>query len=144
MIEEAYCPQCDAALGSPRGEVGIYCWKCGLTFGQTASTKPIIREKSIGGRYSTPRVTTAVMAPALIYLAVIILYPRMRMPSLGRIFMAPAAGLMLFGIGCVWYMVGWAAQADRGALWIVKAAMCSVVIILDTILLIIAVLVIGR
>jgi hypothetical protein len=144
MIEEAYCPACDAALGSTQGEVGIFCWKCGLTFGQTASTKPIIREKSRSRRYSAPWVTTAVVGPGLMYWAVIYSYPRMRIPSLGRLWMAPAGGLTLFGFGCVLYMVGWAAQSDRGGLWVVKAAMCSTVIVIDTVLLLMALIVMSR
>ena len=145
MIEEAYCPRCDAALGSPHGEVGIFCWKCGLSFGQTASTKPIVREKSAGRRYSAGRVTIAVLAPGLMYWAVIHWYWRLaiQIPSLGRLWIAPAGGLTLFGLGCVLYMVGWAAQADRSGLWIVKAAMCSMVIIIDTILLLSALITIG-
>lgn len=144
-MDEAYCPGCDAALGSPEGEVGIFCWKCGLSFGQTASTKPIIREKSRGGRYSPVRVAAAVLAPGLVYWIVIYSYPRLPMwvPSLGRLWIAPAGGLTVFGFCCVWYMVGWVVQADRNAVWLVKGALCATFIVIDTILLLSAVITIG-
>ena len=66
-MDDFRCPQCESQIGSSKGEIGIYCWKCGLQFGEQASTKPIRRDKYTGADRPGLGVICATLGPGLIY-----------------------------------------------------------------------------
>lgn len=138
-MEQLHCPQCDAPVGSSEDEVGISCWKCGLEFGDEEGTEPIVRDKTWTARTWLPAVLWlgAVLAPGVLYWVLIRGFAavRSRVPSIGVLWIFPAAGLALFGFGCTFYALDRLHKADRNFAWLIKAALSLLIFLANFILL---------
>ena len=141
MLEEFYCPACEAALGEP----GPFCWKCGLPFGPNASNKPRRRIKETERPFSVLRAAGIMLAPTLLYwLAANFYHPVAR--SFPLLYSFPGfqmLGLIGFGFTCTWICVAKLAQAERGAAWLLGAMCFAAVMFWNLLALFRAILIIG-
>ena len=137
-MDDFRCPQCESQIGSSKGEIGIYCWKCGVQFGHTASTKPIRRDKSTAGNRPGLAVFCATVGPGVIYWIVIRYHHLLPVSirALGGLWLIPAAGLALFGLASTAYAVDRLAMVERSYSWPFKLAIYILLLNVNAFLLI--------
>lgn len=145
-MDQFYCPQCEADVGSSKGDIGIYCWKCGQPFGDTASTKPIRRDTFAGTRLHGLRVFAATVGPGVVYWTVIRNFHRLPISFrvIGSLWLIPAGSLAIFGLVCSAYAIDRVGSQERSYAWPFKAAFCLLVLGVNGLLLLGAIITIAQ
>jgi hypothetical protein len=112
----------------------IQCPKCGIFFGRTASTKPIIRSQVIDPRKIYLRFLVSLFAPPLIYWIVGKLAEKgVEMPLFPGAVLLEGLGLLGFGIGCWIYSFNQLARMERGIGWLIAIPIFALVSFADVI-----------
>ena len=144
-VDEAHCPGCDALIGDAGMSLPTQCWKCGLIFGPNASNKPILRAKSSGSPFDPLIIILIALSPTLLYWLVgTFAWPVIRLvPWLKSLSGLAIVGLFLYGFGCLFYVLGKVANAEKGVRWVFAAIFFVALVHLDVVLLLRAIAVLS-